>query len=367
MSNPASPRTARLINDRAAFDLVLAQGPLTRGQLRDLTGLSGPTVAELVARLEAAGLIEQVGRHEQRRRGPNAQLYGVIASHRYAVGLDVTAERVSAAAVDLTGTVVGTAQLPARAAGVPHELVLAAIRSALPGEIDRLAAVVVGLPGLVDPATGDAAYAANLPGWSANVLGGVQNALPAAQVMLENEVNLAGIAEQRLGAARGHDSFALLSLGEGIGVAVVLSGQVYRGASGGAGEAGYLPLGAGAFHDVAGGDALLALACEHGATAELDLAGAIGSARDSLLPLLADRVATGAAAICALLDPGLLVLGGDVGRAGGERLAALVQARLADRVPQRVIVTPATAPGNPVLQGAHVLGLDIARRAVLEG
>ncbi|HVX45902.1 MAG TPA: ROK family transcriptional regulator [Mycobacteriales bacterium] len=363
MQNPASPRTARLINDRAAFDLLLAEGPLTRARLRDLTGLSGPTVAELVARLEAAGLIEPVGHHEERRRGPNAQLYGVIAAHRYAAGVDVSPERVSAAAVDLAGAVVGTAQRDP--AGEPHRVVLDAVRSALPGGLDRLAAVVVGVPGLVDPATGDMAYAANLPGWSANVRSGVQAALPDTQVILENEVNLAGVAEQRLGAAAGRDSFALLSLGAGIGVAVILSGQVYRGASGGAGEAGYLPIGPGEFHDLAGGPALLELAREHGAGAQTDPAAAIAAADASLLPRLADRVAVGAAAICALLDPGLLVLGGDVGRAGGAELAGLVQARLTDRVPHRVTVTPAAAPGNPVLQGAHLLGLDIARRAVL--
>jgi predicted NBD/HSP70 family sugar kinase len=363
--NPASPRTARLINDRAAFDLLLAEGPLTRARLRDLTGLSGPTVAELVARLEAAGLIEPVGRHEERRRGPNAQLYGVIAHHRYAVGVDVSAERVSAAAVDLAGTVVGTARRAL--AGPPHRVILDAVRAALPGEPDRLAAVVVGLPGLIDPATGDVAYAVDLPGWSANVRAGVQDALPHVSVLLENEVNLAGIAEQRLGAAAGHDSFALLSLGAGIGVAVILAGQVYRGASGGAGEAGYLPLGPGEFHDLAGGPALVRLAREHGAGAEIDPGAAVAAADPSLLPPLADRVTVGAAAICALLDPGLLVLGGEVGRAGGSELAELVQARLTDRVPHRVLVTPAAAPGNPVLQGAHLLGLDIARRAVLAG
>ncbi len=67
---PASPSTARAINDRSALRLLQEEGPLTAGQLKQLTGLSRPTVADLVERLTASGLITVVGESGEQRRGP---------------------------------------------------------------------------------------------------------------------------------------------------------------------------------------------------------------------------------------------------------------------------------------------------------
>lgn len=67
---PASPSTARAINDRLALRLLQQEGPLTAGQLKQLTGLSRPTVADLVERLTAAGLIEVVGESGSNGAGP---------------------------------------------------------------------------------------------------------------------------------------------------------------------------------------------------------------------------------------------------------------------------------------------------------
>ncbi|MEV4067402.1 winged helix-turn-helix domain-containing protein, partial [Nonomuraea dietziae] len=85
----ATPAMARAINDRLALDLLLEQGPLTAPQLRELTGLSRPTVADLIERLRAAGLIEAAGEYGEDRRGPNARLYGVVADRAHVAGVDI--------------------------------------------------------------------------------------------------------------------------------------------------------------------------------------------------------------------------------------------------------------------------------------
>ena len=86
---PASPRTARVINDRLALDHLLREGPLTAARLKELTGLSRPTVADLVDRLTGAGLIRIVGESGADRRGPNARLYGLVAERAHLAALDV--------------------------------------------------------------------------------------------------------------------------------------------------------------------------------------------------------------------------------------------------------------------------------------
>lgn len=377
----ATPRTARLINDRVAFELLLDRGPLTRSELRTLTGLSGPTVAALVHRLEAAGLVAPVGETGTDRRGPNARLYGVVADRAHVAGVEVRPDNVLAVVTNLTGATVGSAEVPQDPGTEPDRLIQTALDGALADARladDRLRMVVVGTPGLVDPATGDVSFVASLPTWHANVLPGLRKRY-GERVELQNEVNLVGYAEHRLGAARGRDTFALLSLGEGIGVAIVLDGRVLRGASGGAGEVAYLPLGPGSFQDLAGGDAVRALAREHGVRARVDTTGAPEAAPSDLarlvrsavdaagagaafLDALADRVTHGAAALCAVLDPGYLVLAGEIGRAGGTELADRVEKRLAALIPLPTRVVPSGVAGNAVVRGAVLVALDQLHR-----
>lgn len=363
-AGPATPRTARLINDRAAFELLRRHGPLSRTQLRTLTGLSRPTVADLVERLTANGLVTTAGRAGENRRGPNAALYRVVTDRSMVAGVEVRASGVLAVLADVTGAEVGRADVPLAAARTPDRLVLDALTAA--GADDTLRAVVVGTPGLVDPVGGDVTYAASLPGWHRNLLPGLRDRLDVP-VLVDNEVNLAGLAEHRSGAARGRGTFALVSIGPGLGVAVVLDGRLHRGASGGAGEVGYLPLSVPAgsprvstLQELAGGPAILALAADHSVTAT-DPAEAVAAAAESpgFLEALAERIAVAAAGVCAVLDPGFLVLAGPVGLAGGRRLADLVATRLAALTPLPTEVCPAAVTGDPVVHGAVGIALDM--------
>ncbi|MYT48436.1 MarR family transcriptional regulator, partial [Streptomyces sp. SID5471] len=154
----ASPSTARAINDRLALQLLQNEGPLTAGELKTGTGLSRPTVADLVERLQAAGLIAVVGESGARRRGPNARLYGIVADRAHLAAVDLRTDSATIAVADLLGRVqaetavpVGPDTDPAQAAanGVAAlEKLLGAAGAARPH------AVAVGAPGLVDPATG---------------------------------------------------------------------------------------------------------------------------------------------------------------------------------------------------------------------
>ncbi|MEV7974455.1 ROK family transcriptional regulator [Streptomyces sp. NPDC086519] len=281
---PASPSTARAINDRLALTLLQEEGPLTAGQLKQLTGLSRPTVADLVERLTASGLITVVGESGEQRRGPNARLYGLVADRAYLAALDVRTESVSVLVSDLVGRVLADGSVPVapqagEAAAVEQAtgLVERAVKEAgVPGDGERLHTVGIGAPGLVDPATGELRDSAGLPAWHRRLVAALQSRFPQARVGVENETNLAALAEQREGVARDRDTFVLLWLGDSCGAAVVLDGGLRRGASGGTGEIGFLPVPgtavlpsatdcSGGYHSLVGAAAIVALAREHGA------------------------------------------------------------------------------------------------------
>ena len=201
---PGTPRLLRVLNDRAALDLLLDRGPLTRAQLGELTGLSKVTASQLVERLEGRGLVVRVG-EQAGGRGPNAQMYAVVPSTAYVVGVDVGPQRVTAAAADLTGAVVGRTELsivdsdePVR---VVHRAVVEAAQAA-GAPLAKVRRVVLGTPGLVDPASGEISFAWDLPRWHRGLLGALRADLNTA-VNFENDVNLAAIAEAYRGAARG--------------------------------------------------------------------------------------------------------------------------------------------------------------------
>ncbi|EFL32183.1 transcriptional regulator, partial [Streptomyces viridochromogenes DSM 40736] len=244
---PGTPRVLRAMNDRAALDLLLEHGQLSRTRIGKLTGLSKPTASQLLARLETAGLVLATGTTEG-RPGPNAQLYEVNPAAGHAAGLDVTPQRIIAAVADIAGRTVGRHELPTpgRRTGVPvvqqvTDALDGAVKAAglTRGDIHRL---VIGTPGAFDPTTGRLRYASHLPGWhSPTLLDELAAALPMP-FEYENDVNLVALAEQRLGAARGHADFVLLWNEEGLGAALVLGGRLHRGWTGGAGEVGFLPV-----------------------------------------------------------------------------------------------------------------------------
>lgn len=388
----ASPRTARAINDRLALRLLQEEGPLTAGQLKEFTGMSRPSVADLVERLQVSGLIEVVGESGEDRRGPNARVYGIVAHRAYVAGLDVRVGSIGVEVADLLGRTVARSSVRVPEGADPAGVVESGLR--VLGEARRAAGdvplhtVACGAPGLIDPATGRLRSAGLLPGWHADLVDEVRRRL-RVPVLLENEVNLAAVAEQRIRAARGADegdTFVLLWIGGGAGAGVVLDGRLRRGNSGGAGEVGYLPVSRrgglpnpadcdDGYHGLVSSEAVCALAVANGfapdpagdaaaAASVVRAALAAGPAGTAFLSELALRIAIGAAAVCAVLDPGRVVLAGEVGEAGGERLAVLVGERLAMLSPLRTDVVPTAVEGGAILRGAVITAMEAAQETL---
>ncbi|MEV6209761.1 ROK family transcriptional regulator [Kitasatospora sp. NPDC051914] len=391
----ATPSTARAINDRLALDLLLEGGPLTATELRGLTGLSRPTVADLLERLQRAGLVAVVGESGEQRRGPNARLYALVADRAFLAGVDVRTTGVDLVVADLTGRTRSTAQVPNEGPGSLADRTVLALEGAVrEAGAERLHTVAIGAPGLFDPATGEHRNSGALSRMHTDLITALRGD-PHTDVLIDNEVNLAGIAEHRIGAARDRDTFVLIWLSHGVGASVVLDGRLRRGATGGTGEIGYLPVhgsglpdgsggcGSGGFHTLVSSAAVCELAAAHGlpvpeasavpasvppgAEVLRAVAAAEGTAADAFLDEYARRIALGAASVCAVIDPGCVVLGGEIGLAGGSRLASRVEREIARLVPLQTEVRAGTAGGGAVLAGAVLTAGDAARRDLFGG
>jgi predicted NBD/HSP70 family sugar kinase len=384
---PGTPSLLRELNDRSALELLLSGGPMTRAQLGEHTGLSKVTASQLLARLEERGLVAVAGELAG-GRGPNAALYAVVPSTAYVAALHVEHDEVSAGLADITGNVVARISVNPSNADDPVALVRGAVLAACSSAgvpVESLRAFVIGTPGVLDPRTGDPRLAVNLPAWHEGVLAALRSDL-GRPVTLENDVNLAAMAERAVGAAVGAADFVLVWIGVGLGLAIVLGGRLHRGVGGAAGEIGYLPVpgmplpedlthpATGAFQRLVGAQAVLPLAESYGftePTAAACVAAAVSAAEsgdrrgDDLLREVAARVATGVAAVSVVLDPGLVVLGGDVGQAGGSELASRVAAEVGRLCPAKPTVVPTAVDGWPVLRGAILAAVDQARAELL--
>src|SRR4051812_19515016 len=268
------------MNESAALAHLLDPGMLTRSDLRKLTALSTPTISEVLRRLTDAGLVNVVG-HNSGRPGPNAEIYAVNPDAAYTVAVSVRdigtsgTPSVAAALCDLTGTV--HARLESRidflATDPARELVdvVAQLRGEAGVPAEKIRHVQLGVPGSYDPRTETIRHV-DVPGFGRTGLIPEIAAALGTHIGVDNDVNLAAVAERKRGTGRDADGFALLWIGQdGLGLAIDIAGTLIRGARGGAGEIGYMPLYSPDstdrkldLQDLFGGAAILDLARENG-------------------------------------------------------------------------------------------------------
>jgi predicted NBD/HSP70 family sugar kinase len=361
--DPGTSAWLRAHNDRTAFRLLLEHGPLTRAQLGELSGMSKPTAAQMLTRLERAELVHAVG-EASGARGPAAVSYGVRADRVTGVAVSMLADSLQCELVDATGTAHPAARVSLDAADrAPERDIRRAIEAACAAagtDAEAVELVMIGVQAAVWEERDTLSLTNTLPGWPTT---GARHAIEDAlgvSVTIENDVNLAAVAERASGVARDTRGFVLLWMGDGLGAAVDWDGVIHRGVSGSAGEVGYLtlpaPSGSGAVDatDLLGGPALGELLDAR----DGDYADALTrlAPESPALAAVADRIALVIDPVLAVLDPEMVVLGGPTGIAGGDALAARVSDRIAREAHPVLEVRASTTGSAAVLLGArHVL------------
>ncbi|MEV6448287.1 ROK family protein [Amycolatopsis sp. NPDC051716] len=380
----------RALNQRLVLDRLRAHGEATRPRIAADTGLSKPTVGQALLDLEQHGLVRTTGRS---LAGPGraAVVYQAAPDAGHVVGVDIGRRVLRIAVADLEGSIVARLDEPNRCRSASalvrtvSESVERAVASAglNPHEV---VSTVVGTPGVPDPATGTVHRAPNLPGWERRgLLHELVSALAArgSDVVVENDANLCAVGEHALGAALGVDVLVCLTVGTGIGMGLLVDGKLFRGAHGAAGEIADLPLGVtpsgagagtrrpGPVETAAAGQAVLAAARSRGLTKARSAKDVFRLARAgdpralAVVEEEAEKLAYVVAAVAAVLDPRLIVLGGGIG-GNTDLLAGPMRRALTATTPVVPDIVAGQLGEDAVLAGAIATALGTARELVFD-
>lgn len=380
----------RVLNEQAVLETILHDGEISRPAIARKIGLSLPTVVSLVETLERIGLVREEGMASGGVGRP-ATLYSVDPRAGYVFAVHLGGSKVRAGITDLCGEVIAERTEPTESAS----------SSAIMDQLTRLyrdlleesyfgieasGAACVAIPGVWDSRTDkiDAAY--NLPVLNDLPLQGTIQQSLGLPVVIENDVNLAAIGESWKGRAREYDTFVAFFIGTGVGMGIVIDGEVYRGRRGAAGEIGLLPIGSDPFDptlqtrgplEVAASESsiktrlhrALAENAESILTSDADIVQIIRAAKASdevaqaILQEEARTLAIGVAAVVAVLDPDIVLLGGRVG--SHPELAKMVYELATQLIPWMPPVEASTLGNRATFYGAMAMGLQVAREQIL--
>ena len=376
----ARPQLIRALNGRLLLGHIRDLGQCSRAELARISGLSKPTVSVALADAERAGLVRTAGQRTG-RPGRSALLYELRPEAGFILGLDVGAQFVRGALADLAGGIRARASVRSRASSVRGrvgELVELADGLCAQAGLTRsgVTQTVIGSPGVYDPRRNAMALTGGLPGWDRPAaLARLREAF-GPSLAVENDVDAAALAERAQGCGREADSFAFVSVGTGIGMGLVLGGQLVRGAHGVAGEIAYMPMSGGAGTDPEDARRRGVLEASASASAVVRAArragmrGQVSARRVFAAAARGDERATAVVAeeahlvarlLCAVvtvIDPGLIVLGGGIGQAPG--FATAVTRELRDLAPVMPEVSVSALGTEAVVDGCLAAGTDLA-------
>ena len=409
---PGSQREIRRRNLSRVLYSVAEHGPSSRASAAARLGLTRTAVSTLVDELLRGGLLTEQG-PESSGGGPGrpGTALALTDSGPCGLGAEIGVDHLAVCAIDLRGQVRARTRVESRSRDSSSEAVLSQL-GALVEEVASAARAVgllpsglcVAVPGLVALGTSTVVHAPNLgwhdtdvaralanavhdakagiPGGEAGLSGrGAERAVRLPALTVDNEANLAALAELWRGGARVPRDFVHVSAEVGIGAAVVLDGELLRGTRGFAGELGHTPVRPDGPECACGGQGCLEQYA--GERAILRASGLSGAdSRETALTALAERAASGEpkalralgiagealgivlAGTVNLLDPGAVVLGGTPARFAPWLLPSLkeqlTRRTAAPGSPPELLVSQLGAEG-PLLGAAHT-----AVRAVLD-
>jgi predicted NBD/HSP70 family sugar kinase len=377
----------RELGEQAVLETIFREGPITRPEISTAISLSKPTVSAAVSRLEHAGLVRAAGtRPGQRGRKPVA--YVVSKRAGFVLGADIGGTNVRVAAADLFGEPICDLKRPttkdgSRAVGVQILEMISEVIDHAGASHGRALALGISTPGVIDRSSGRVtSLAYNVtPEGGFDPLAVIRGRFDLP-VLVDNNVNLAAVGEKWFGLARGISTLVYIAIGAGIGMGVIIDDELVRGAHGAAGEIGYLPLVGDPFdprHRLHGGledevaaSGILAAFKSRRADGDGDASSAhevfeLAASGDAVAQSVVDHVASllGAAiaTVCAILDPGLVVLGGGIG--ASPLLLRPVRGAAAALVPITARIETSLLGDRAALQGAIAVALQAARAQLL--
>lgn len=222
------------------LQLIRENGPVSRTDLARLSGLALSTVSLRVDELVSAGLVEEAGDGKSRGGRP-PKLVRVSSGGGVVLAADLGSHHARLAIFDLSGQLVASDEVPITFSDGP-DVVLAALADRMEELVREhgsptVRGVGVGLPGPIEPASGQVTTPSRMPGWHGIQAGPLLAERFSAPVAVDNDANLLALGEYRTRwSPAGVRHLVAVKIGRGIGCGIVASGRVYRGANGAAGD-----------------------------------------------------------------------------------------------------------------------------------
>lgn len=386
-----TPSLLRTINEQTLLAYLRNHRPTSRAQLARVTQLSKPTVSQALANLEDAGLVRAVGQSLPSKGGRIATLYEPNPDAGYVVGVDVGRGWVRAAVANLDGHIIGRSDQPNDAQSASE---LVALLNHLARDVvieaglswSKIVHAVIGTPGVFDEQSKRVLFSSNLPEWGRHGLVAELQTVFGLSLSVENDANLAALGERSFGWGASAHTFVYITIGTGVGMGIILNGMLYRGASGAAGEIGFLPFGLaeasgqakkisesylGMFEEATSAEAIAREAQKLGLPTSLSPKQIFDAAHEGNRQALAvveqegHRLALAIAVITAVLDPQLIILGGGIGQRS-ELLLPPLERHLQQLTPLRPRIVASTLGADSVLLGAIATAVEIAHHLVFQ-
>jgi predicted NBD/HSP70 family sugar kinase len=380
------PHPLRGLSEEEVLDVVLRDGPVTRPQIAHATGLSKATVGVAVERLQRAGVIATAGQLRG-GRGRSPLAYEVPGTAGFVLGIDIGGARVRARAANISGAPIGseeheTSHDGARAVSSQVIEIAGRVVDRARASHERFLAAAISTPGVVDQVSHrvtSLAYNVS-PDGELDPFGALRARFDVP-LSIDNNVNLAALGESSEGLARGVRTFAYVSVGAGVGMGLVVDGEIVRGVRGAAGEIGYLPSGRdpydkrhhlhGELEDEIGAAGILAALqarsrCVARSPRSVHDVFELAQLGDERAGAVVDNVArhlgSAIASVIAVIDPELIVLGGGIG--SNPALLGPVRATVAELVPLATRIETSMLGDQAALHGAVAVALREARVAI---
>ena len=378
--------TLRWLRDRnreRVLGTLRERGRISQADIARITGLSRTTVHTLVAELKDSGVLHEVEAGVPDSRGGRPAVLLMLRDSSLAVvGIDFGHSHVGVAVADIGHNVLAERRCDL---DVSHDAETALDTAArmvdevlAEARVERKSVIGagIGIPGPVDRAQGTVGSATILPGWIGLRIGSAMQDRLAMPVEIENDANLGALAELTWGAGRECSNFAYVKVATGIGAGLVIGGKLLRGASGTAGEIGHTTLdeaGAlcycgnrGCLETVASGPAIIELvgliSGEVPTLSQIvDLAAAGELRCHRAIADAGHEIGVAIAALCNLINPERVVVGGLLSRTGEVLLHPMresIRRHAVQAAAERLDVVPAVFVERAELLGSLALALQ---------
>jgi predicted NBD/HSP70 family sugar kinase len=371
----------RAVRTGELFDLLRDGRPWTRAQLAEATGLARSTITARIDTLMRLGLVAPFGGARSTGGRPPA-LFALNPTAKVVVGVDVGATHARAALTDLNGSILGEVDARIAVAEGPEAVlawVLDSVRHLLESSerpIGDLAAIGIGLPGPVEHSTGRPINPPIMPGWDRYDVPAHLQAKYPVPVLVDNDVNIMALGERRR-HLREVDDLVLIKVATGIGAGIVSGGVLQRGAQGTAGDLGHVRVpgaddvlcrcgNSGCLEAVAAGPALAAAVRSYGEVAETggDVVELVRSGSQPAISVVRQAgrdIGEVVAMMVNLINPSVVVIGGQVAAAGEHLLAGIRESVYQRSLPlatEHLRIVTSRAGGEAAVLGASALAIE---------